>query len=495
MKISITRSIIVSAARMVPGLTAHLSGKARWIYFTQNPHQKSRTYDYYLTQLERLIQSVHDGRLGGDFVDIMSNLVSGQLNQAFEQAWKDEGGDGDVPDYLSTAAESMILNEYDFVDGLYKDIVDARVDETPIEPLLARAAIWANRWTEAYNQAVALIASENGGNLVWRLGATEQHCDSCSSLNGIVARASEWESLGVHPQGAPNDLLLCGGWKCDCSLESTDQRRSPKAYESILNTVSRMHVGFAHFRFRGGPGSGPHPGSGSSALTAEQESDDKEFGGHYEISADGGMEFVPAGGGVSADGEDNASKDTKAGEPAMNARAEEIVGGMSENSQIVVRQSGAKELRVVSKDEMERVSGKRFDEKLGEVTGLTLKDSNSILILDRGGGEERTLVHESAHAIDGMDENGRFEISEGQEWLDAAGWSESADGYTLKENATSMAVSDYARTAPWEDFAETFATAINGDKYDRRAMSVESPKRYEFIKKLAEKKYGIKLEP
>jgi len=86
-----------------------------------------------------------------------------------------------------------------------------------------------------------LITAENGGNLEWKLGATERHCPMCKGFDGIVARASEWEALDVHPQGAPNPALTgelngekgCEGWLCDCSLTPTDKRRSPGAYGRI----------------------------------------------------------------------------------------------------------------------------------------------------------------------------------------------------------------------------------------------------------------------
>jgi hypothetical protein len=198
-----------------------------------------KTYDYFLSTLTRMITAVYNGNMGGDFIDVMANLISGQLTQAFNQAWKDEENEGDLPDYLTGPLEEMILSEYDHVDGLYKDTVDARVDKTPIDPLLVRAAMWANRWTDAYNTAVALITKEQGGNMIWKLGETEQHCPECASLNGITARASEWDQLGVHPQQPPNEILTCGGWQCDCSLESTDKRRSPKAYNTIMNIIGK----------------------------------------------------------------------------------------------------------------------------------------------------------------------------------------------------------------------------------------------------------------
>jgi hypothetical protein len=192
-----------------------------------------KTVDYMQSQIEGLVKGVYTGAVGGGFIDVMANLISGQLTQAYRQAFEDEGfSDSSLPDYLAASLEEMILNQYDYVDQYYRDIVDARVDGTPIQPLLARAALWANRWTEAYNEAVRLITLNGGGNLEWIFGDTD-HCDTCQSLNGLVARASEWDALGVKPQSAPNNKLQCQGWRCQCTLSPTDKRRSPNAYGRI----------------------------------------------------------------------------------------------------------------------------------------------------------------------------------------------------------------------------------------------------------------------
>jgi hypothetical protein len=55
--------------------------------------------------------------------------------------------------------------------------------------------------------------------------------------------AREWQELDVHPRGYPNPGLECQGGgpanHCDCTLEPTDGRRSPKAYNTVLNIVSK----------------------------------------------------------------------------------------------------------------------------------------------------------------------------------------------------------------------------------------------------------------
>jgi len=237
---TLTVETIRAIGKLYPAIIPHLTGRARWMAFTRG---EFKTVEYYERELTRMIRNVYNGDLGGEFIDIMANLVSGQLTQAFDQAWQDSGQEGQLPDFLTSALEDMILQQYDHVDQFYRDIVDARIDETSIDPLLSRAPMWAGQWDTAYKQAEQLINIENGGNLVWRKGETEHGCQTCADLDGIVMSAREWDELDVHPRGYPNDKLECQGGgpanNCDCTLEPTEQRRSPKAYETVMNIVSK----------------------------------------------------------------------------------------------------------------------------------------------------------------------------------------------------------------------------------------------------------------
>lgn len=205
-----------------------------------------KTYEFFDATLRRMITSVYNGNMGGDFVDTLAALIRGQTTQAFLQAWEDDGQASFVlPEYLQTALDEAIVRNtnFDYIYKFYQDIVDARVDGTPITPLLTRSGNWANQYNTAYNQAKLLIDTENGGNLIWRKGATENGCNTCASLDGIVMSAKEWESLNLHPRGYPNPLLDCQGGgpvnNCDCTLEPTDKRRSPKAYDTVLNIIGK----------------------------------------------------------------------------------------------------------------------------------------------------------------------------------------------------------------------------------------------------------------
>ena len=208
-----------------PAVIPHLGA---WFY---------KTYDYYLATIQNLVRNLYDGYIGGEFRDILSNLVLGQLSQAFEQAARDNGVLELNQDMFNRLMD-MVTSERLHIEDFYRAVVDARVDKTGIEPLLVRADLWARRWQDAYNEATRMIEAERGGKLVWRLGATEQHCTTCAALNNLVAFASEWEQARLRPQSPPNGALECGGWRCDCVLEPTDRRRSPDVLARLFDIAA-----------------------------------------------------------------------------------------------------------------------------------------------------------------------------------------------------------------------------------------------------------------
>ena len=218
-----------------PALLLYLKKPARGIVL-----EACKTYDYMLQVVTRLVRSVHAGLLGGEFVDIMATLMQGQITQAFEQAWIDDGNPLPITGSMAAKASELVTKykSFDFIYQYYKDIVDSRVDGTPIAPLLERAKMWAARYNEAYNEAKAMIALEMGGKLKWVYGDAD-HCETCENLNGIVAYAKVWSDLDVHPQGAPNNHLQCGGWRCQCQLIPTNERQSRDAEKQIRIAVER----------------------------------------------------------------------------------------------------------------------------------------------------------------------------------------------------------------------------------------------------------------
>jgi hypothetical protein len=200
-----------------------------------------KTLEYYARTLKSLIRALYRNEISQfDFVTSMSNLVQEQLTRAWREGMRqnDLDPDTDMIDRWQQQLDTIILNEYMYVDQFAADIVAASMaDDTPSHDnwgaLLSRADMWANRYNETVNKAVLATKEQK---LIWVYGDTE-HCETCLRLNGIVAFASEWELSGVRPQNAPNPYLDCGGWNCACSLVPTANRHTRNAWDAIMRAV------------------------------------------------------------------------------------------------------------------------------------------------------------------------------------------------------------------------------------------------------------------
>jgi hypothetical protein len=165
-----------------------------------------------------------------EFVDRFAELLDQQLTRAWNEGMRQNGlTPDDMTEAWSATLQEIIASEYMYVDQFAADIAGGNFT---LAQLQSRAGTWSNRYVDVMNRAVTETA-DGKDRLKWTLGATEEHCATCAALNGIVAWAKEWEALGVHPQQPPNNLLDCSGWRCDCSLSPTDQRRTRDAYGRI----------------------------------------------------------------------------------------------------------------------------------------------------------------------------------------------------------------------------------------------------------------------
>ncbi len=205
-----------------------------------------KTYDYFLGRVSGLVRRAHGGEVGTvEFSNAMSELINGQMRNAYNTAWFDSdlGGEtsAQLPDYLEESLSNFIASQSNMQWSYmyYADIQKARAGMGTLDSLISRASLWATRWNEAYSEAMKLITMRAGGRLMWVEGDTEDKCEVCKSLDGIVAYASLWDELNVRPQHAPNNKLQCGGWKCGCYFLPTNKRQTKDAKKKILLAVKR----------------------------------------------------------------------------------------------------------------------------------------------------------------------------------------------------------------------------------------------------------------
>ncbi len=204
-------------------------------YLSDDALRGVKTFDSYFRQLWKMVKQLYSTFITRfDFASALADIVKQQITRAYREALRDEGLDPNlVKTQYADNVQNIVLAEYEHIDILAIDIEIASVQQKGYEQFRNRVTMWANRYDDAYNRAIADIALESGQKMMWVLGATEAHCETCAALNGIVAPASVWDELGVKPQQPPNAAIECGGWQCDCSLEITDKRATPNAKDKI----------------------------------------------------------------------------------------------------------------------------------------------------------------------------------------------------------------------------------------------------------------------
>lgn len=172
-----------------------------------------------------------------DFTFRLAGIIDTQLVEAWAEGMAENGYSLDeiTPEWAEQL-QTIITNEQSHILSFGQEIEQDRINSEPIEPLLSRADLWGNRYNEVVN-AARLATANAGDKLVWRFGDAD-HCTTCAELDGIVASASEWQEAGVSPQSPPNEKLECGGWRCQCSLEPTDEKRTRNALEKILGIIN-----------------------------------------------------------------------------------------------------------------------------------------------------------------------------------------------------------------------------------------------------------------
>lgn len=201
----------------------HVAYKA---YISRLPVKTVGSYSRHIWQDMR--EYFHQEQDAFQFIDSVTTEIRNQYTRAWNEGARAVGVDPrDMSDPDLMALEDRIRKEYNFVLGLAEDIDNARYQEMSDASFNAsfrgRADLWANRYTEVVNEAKVWFGQEK---LEWQLGATEEHCSTCAMLNGVVAYAREWYESNIRPQNAPNPMLECGGWRCDCKLVPTTKRKT-----------------------------------------------------------------------------------------------------------------------------------------------------------------------------------------------------------------------------------------------------------------------------
>lgn len=180
----------------------------------------------YRSEIRAAVRGLWSGVLSYfDFWDAMSAAINRSLTGAWHTGMKDCGV---LPDEMtpqeSAALMQRIIYEHQWIDGFGNAIEQgSKANGGKLTPLYSRAEIWIGRWEGVRTEARVLACRDK--KLKWTLGPTE-HCASCMKLAGQVRRASFWNEKGVLPRVHGSPFLACHGFRCQCTLEPTDEPAS-----------------------------------------------------------------------------------------------------------------------------------------------------------------------------------------------------------------------------------------------------------------------------
>jgi hypothetical protein len=233
---------VLAAYNPVKMLTRDERQEALKAYVMLKPWKTADTYaDHVWAYMRRFFKGEYDAF---QFIDAMAAEIENQ----YMRAWREGAAEmGAYPEDFTAEddaqIESIITDNTNYLDGIAGDI-EQFISEGPhtdaefSAAFQSRVSLWSVGYERTVNQARLHFGTKQ--RLIWVAGPTEQGCPTCNGLNGIVAWAQEWEEAGVLPRG---EMLQCGGWRCLCSLERTDARRSPGALSRILDIMTAVNLG------------------------------------------------------------------------------------------------------------------------------------------------------------------------------------------------------------------------------------------------------------
>ena len=176
-----------------------------------------------LPEFRRGIRNAVRGYWTGAFdqltaVDAMMSAIEG----GFPKAWKLGAAECGIKldDYTNdekNELQNRINGQWVYVADFLARII-TKANGGKLDAAFVQSEIWIARYDEVRNAARVMACKDKP--LEWVLGVAE-HCDSCVKLSGKVKRASWWQTNGILPRQPGAPYLICGGWRCQCSLVLT----------------------------------------------------------------------------------------------------------------------------------------------------------------------------------------------------------------------------------------------------------------------------------
>jgi hypothetical protein len=144
--------------------------------------------------------------------------------KAYDDGMREGGADPAALDALEMENKRRKVGEWlalqnDYINKLVDDINAGIVTADNIR---VRSDMWVSKSLRAIFYAG--MQDADGEKLyTWKLGKTEDHCETCLLLNGQTHKISDYLAAGMYPG---SQLLKCKGFNCDCRFEKAHGRAS-----------------------------------------------------------------------------------------------------------------------------------------------------------------------------------------------------------------------------------------------------------------------------
>lgn len=201
--------------------------------------KEAKTYTSYQRAIKELVRGYWSGAIARyDFLDSGETRISKGFDEAWTEGARTVGVEPDErTDEEQATLDEQIATEISYLPG-FADAIEAgsRDNGGALQPLLDRAELWGN----AYAGIVTLAQTTSGADLKmkWFYGDTVDHCPDCSQYAGKIFRKSEWNDVSARPQSKE---LACGGWKCDCYFEVTNERKTRGKPPALIG-AKHLHI-------------------------------------------------------------------------------------------------------------------------------------------------------------------------------------------------------------------------------------------------------------
>jgi LAGLIDADG DNA endonuclease family protein len=198
-----------------------------------------KTINSFQSSFRSTIRGLWSGALS---ITSASSALESAIRRGLTEAWLEGAGECGITEADMTTEEwgtlnIAIVNQFGYLPGLISDIVmNSKLNEGALAPLLDRADLWINQYNAVRAQAQSMACSDKKAR--WIYGDSISHCADCSRVEGKVYRLSVWAKYGWQPQSKD---LQCGGWKCACSFELTDDPVTKGRPPALAGRKSHVH--------------------------------------------------------------------------------------------------------------------------------------------------------------------------------------------------------------------------------------------------------------